>query len=205
MYTTTACFVTLYLFCIVPLLTKYFENEIKTILNYIEGDQRIIDKQAINTEWEKYDSSSVGLRWFLYLLGVEMPFILINPIYVFIVCNDEYLSKQEFYIMPTPFLGLINSYGLYVMVYTFQAISSFLLAFMINVMVLFSIMVSCELYNAYIDLCINLHHTMYDSISQLKTADQKMKTHSIIIKFNLFQQFSGKVAKIVEQHNLLIR
>lgn len=193
-----------YTFCFIPLLVKYFENELKTILQLIENQVTFYESRSISTDFKfhKYDTASTGLRLMMYPTGLfGIPFTFSNLFYAILFCEKANLNKQELFLLATPYHDYINSYTVYIIINIFHMYCVWITGVIMVIIGSFYIMLSCELYNVYVDLCTRLYHRMTDIILKLAADDCCMVTN----KSDLFHEFRNEFAIIAERQQLLKR
>lgn len=203
-YFATSFSLSFYTFCFIPLLVKYFENELKTILQLIENPFTIHESrlQSIDFKFDKYDTLSIGLRLMIYPTGFfGIPFTFLNLFYAILLCEKANLNKQELFLLATPYYDYVNSYSVYIIINIFHMYCVWITGVIMVMIGSFYVMLSCELYNVYVDLCSRLYHRMNYIILELAADDCCIATN----KSDLFHEFRNEFAIIVERQQLLKR
>lgn len=193
-----------------PLVTRINSNLLYTVLSCINSDfnyKYASEQSRININRIKYDSLAVGVKWFMILLSLFSFIITSLIIYGILFCNRNCLDDSQFYVFVLPFQDRIHSYKLYFLIQIFTALPIIFLFFGGSSLALFHVLIGCEFYNAYMNLCAHFQSVVDDIVNQLQACQMDKVTPKYKREFELkvYRSFEKAFTSTVEQYKMLTR
>lgn len=213
MYAVAMTGVSLHTQIFMPLVTRINSNLLCTVLSCINSDfnyKYASEQSTKNIKRMKYDSLAVGIKWFMILSSLFSMIITSLLIYGILFCNQNCLDDSQFYIFVLPFQDRIHSYKLYFLIQIFTALPIIFLFLGGSSLALFHVLIGCEFYNAYMNLCVHLQLVVDDIVNQLKVG-QIDKVTSLQYKYRrefevkVYRSFEKAFTSTVEQYKMLTR
>lgn len=202
-----------------PTVTGSYERQLKTILKCIDHEFNF-DQVSANfismIGRSKYESLSLGIKWFASLIILYVPFALSSFVYAIIFCDQSNLNDLQLYLMALPYMDRIHSYVVYVCTQMFTLyIGTFVFLGGCSI-VIFPAMIGWEFHNAYLNICVHLHNVIQKTVLHLEAVRKKRVTKLYFssgpVKYNMgtneyevFLEFKKELGSVIEHHQLLCR
>lgn len=220
MYAIAMTGITMHIHIFIPILTRTYCDQLEAVLHYINNDfnfERVPVEFLTRTKRRQYDTLVQGIKWFVGLVLLYLPFASCGFIYAITFCDESCLSDPQMYTYVIPYLDRVHSYSWYISFQMF--IIPLTTVVFINgcTVVLFPLMIGFEFHNEYLNLCCHLHQIIDKTISRVRTTPVELVTTNsrqrVIMKIynkttddsNIFQEFKKELANVVKQHRTLTR
>lgn len=204
-----------YAIVFIPAVTYHYRRNLRTILDYIdvEFDSNQPETRIAHIRRKTYDIIPMAIKWFIWLFSLEAAFGLANIAYLVLVCDRSCLRNRLVYIGATPFTEHVHSIKVYSTIYIIHTFFQLVAAVQANCMVTFAPMIGYELHNAFVNLSVQFHRLIHDSVSSSTLTDKKLKTgpsaqgqeNAKQIELSMFETFKTNLAVVVRRHQELTR
>lgn len=214
MYVATTTCVTMQVLLFTPTVTHIYHNQLETVLQNINNEfyySKASVKFLIKTGRIKYDSVSLGTKWFIFLIIMFIPLASTSYIHATLFCDENCIRDSQFYLIVIPYLNIINTLTLYHLIQGISLLLALFLFFAGSSIMLFYTMIGCELHNSLLNFCAHFHILINDTNMYLEVVKTKNKIminnvyDKAINESEEFSKFKKKFGNIMKHYMNLIR
>lgn len=198
-----------YVLVVVPLLTYYRRNDLESIMNEIFNQFNCPPPKVVhsNAMPNRRDTVSKLRNWFIAVITCATFYFLLNLVYVFLFCGVQCVNSSVVYIYGTPYVRKVKSLIVYSAIYTIQSLPFWLSLLHGGSMILFSLLITFEFDEAFINLHLNFERIIYNTINRRYNTQLKTETVSDLhrTESSEYEKFKNNLGILVERHQQFYR